>query len=342
MEALFLGDLAVGSERLKLNFANLPFAEKRVINFEGPLFNKDEINKPLKRAFYNSRASLYALESLGISHINVLNNHSLDLGKDVLKNSVKKLQDIGYNIINYQNLNITPLSSDLGIVSVGSRLIGTPREWPFLEDNAIVEKLSNSIKISGLNRIVLFVHAGFEFEKHPEPWLREKLKSIAEIPEVCLVLCMHSHVVKGFDRVKGTYIFYGLGNFFIENYHYFQKKLVYDELCNIGLAVGISEANIIVYETIKSDNSVRFKAVDFENTLENYGLISDYGSYYDLNRRSYRLMIMPPKNLRGFYGNFYVRLIEIRAALIKALIPIKDKLNWSSKLKTNFKFLLNN
>lgn len=327
MECLFLGDLAIGSDKKDLTLFDVPRADKMVVNFEGSLIDGQPKGKLLKRSFYNSKVSLDLLATLGITHVNVLNNHSLDLGYRVFENSVEALKDSGYKCIDYKSLEVTRLSNDLGVVSIGSRLIGTPRDWPHLEDEEIVSNLRRAIANSNLDRIVLYVHAGFEFERHPEPWIRQKLLLLAEITKVSLILCMHSHVIKGYDKVGETYIFYGLGNFYIENHHFFLSKLVYDKACDIGLAVGITQTGLEVYQSYKSDDSVRFQLFDFEQCLVNYGEVEDFKMFYDKNRRSYRLMIMPPPTLSGPLGALYVRLIIARASIIKALIPIKERLS---------------
>ena len=324
MKALFLGDVAVGSEDILIDIEDIPLADNVVVNFEGSLKENAYSAKKEKRSFYNSRAVFNLLESLRVTHVNVLNNHSLDLGLDTFKFSLKSLIKRNYKVLSYQNFLVNEVGANLGVISIGSVLIGTPERWSRLEDRDLFVKLQKSIEKSGFNRVVLYIHAGFEFENHPEPWLRNILVKIAQLPEVSLILCMHSHVVKGFDVVDGTFIFYGLGNFYIENHHYFQGKLVYEEFCDIGLAIRYSQSSLEVFKTIKSESSVKFERIDIESELVDYGRISDYKQFYSMHRRSYRLMLLPPSELKGFKGTLYVRFIQVRAFLIKSLIPVKD------------------
>ena len=110
MKALFLGDVAVGSEDILIDIEDIPLADNVVVNFEGSLKENAYSAKKEKRSFYNSRAVFNLLESLRVTHVNVLNNHSLDLGLDTFKFSLKSLIKRNYKVLSYQNFLVNEVS----------------------------------------------------------------------------------------------------------------------------------------------------------------------------------------------------------------------------------------
>lgn len=321
IELLLLGDLAIGSAEKRLDITGFPTANNTLINLEGSILRENR-RKPI-RGFYNSLTTLYLLRQLNISHVNLLNNHTLDLGSSALAETEDTLRQMHLTVLNYADIKITTISEHVGVISIGSKLIGCPTGWINLEDDSLKKQLEIAIVQSGLKNLILYIHCGFEFEKHPEPWIRNKIKEIASIEEVSLITCLHSHVVKGYEVVSNCHVFYGLGNFYIENDVYFDGSLRYNESCDTGLAVGYSKDKIRTFHTIKSEESVRFIEIDFTRFLCNYGVIQDYYKFYQANRRKYRLMLMPPQMLRGNIGILYLYYMRMRGSLIKFLIPIK-------------------
>jgi hypothetical protein len=321
-KVLFVGDLAIGSEDQQVFLNNLPLIDNIVVNLEGPFYlNRPDFQR-FNRSFYNSVSTLNFIKNSGISHVNILNNHISDLGSSTIKSTIAILHQNQVGVLNYDELNISEVGSEMGVISLGSRLISCPSNWPNIEDEGILAKVSSLISNSRFKRIVLYVHCGFEFEKHPEPWLRNRLIALAKIQGITHIICVHSHVSKGFEKVGECLIFYGLGNFYIENEHFFSGKLKYPKECNKGLAIMIDNHKTRLFMTIKEDWSVSFVPIQ-KSDLINYGLISDYVGFYNMNRRKYRFMLLPPHELIGASGRVYVWIIELRFILIKLLIPFK-------------------
>lgn len=321
-KVLFLGDLAIGSEDRQVFLHDLPLDVNILVNLEGPFsFDRSKPQK-LNRSFYNSESTLKFIKNYGISHVNILNNHISDLGTSSIISTISVLHQNRIGVLNHDELKISNVGSEIGVISLGSRLISCPKNWPNIEDEGILEKVSSLISNVCFKRIVVYVHCGFEFEKHPEPWLRNRLIALAKIQGITHIICVHSHVYKGFEKVGECLIFYGLGNFYIENEHFFSGKLKYPKDCNKGLAILIDNLNTNLYTTIKEEQSVSFVPMQASDLI-NYGLISDYVGFYNMNRRKYRFMLLPPYELIGLRGLIYVRFIELRFILIKLLIPFK-------------------
>jgi hypothetical protein len=318
---LFLGDLSIGSKMKSIDLLDFPYADRLVVNLEGAFYFKNDYRISHKRSFYNSESTLAFLKLNGFSHVNLLNNHILDLGSKFLDETIRILNKENISYLNYDRLSINTISDDFGVLSLGSRLINCPSSWPNIENDNIVLRIRDLVNDSICKSIIIYVHCGFEFEKHPEPWLRNRLHDLAGIEKITHIICMHSHVIKGYEIVGDCQIFYGLGNLYIEDGHFFDGKLTYSQECNKGLGILINANKTILYSTSKSDNTVSFTKME-KDDLINYELIEDYPKFYTDNRRSYRLMIMPPNILRGILGKLYVLFIEVRFAIIKALIPL--------------------
>lgn len=189
-------------------------------------------------------------------------NHSLDLGQEILLDTIKVLNDQGIKVIGAgKNIDEArkPAIIDLGsikigflgycsVVSPGSEATknrpgvvplrastryeqfdwqpGTPPNIRSKTDELDLENLKNDIRLikKKVDVLILSMHWGIHFQRST---IAEYQKEIAHIAIDCgadIIIGHHPHVIKGVEMYKGKVIFYSLGNFAFDFPNYRMKR----------------------------------------------------------------------------------------------------------------------
>lgn len=172
----FLGELMMGGEigeNLKYNymsaFKNIAEytskADYTVVNLATNVIDLKTL-KDTKSKYIVTRNIENAFSALGVDGINIANDHMLDFGKDVFKDTVKTLKE-DYDLIGLNNKTVYVEHDGIKIAIIGvcNEVIGTEGEYT---DAGIMmynmKKLKSMIKEAKkkVNTVVMLTHLGLE------------------------------------------------------------------------------------------------------------------------------------------------------------------------------------
>lgn len=212
-------------------------------NLEVPFTRKFKEFKPKSAVLGTSPENIDILKLLGITHVNLANNHVGDFGKEgyeLTKNVLKKanIEFFGIegiqNFISYENNKIC-LSGFCNMNTSPVYLHGVDHKKRGINiaDADIIENTLAKSHNKGYLNILAF-HTGLEHVHLPGKkdilfcrYLAEKFDYI--------LYGHHPHVVQGFEKHKNSSLFYSLGNFCFDD--------VYSKVDSINPLVSMSEAN---------------------------------------------------------------------------------------------------
>lgn len=175
-----------------------------LVNFEGTLSERGE--RAIKQFAFRGRPS-YAeiLSGASVEAANLANNHSLDYGEISLEDTKMYLDEAG---IAYCRGEEDVCVKEINGIKVG--LVGIN----YLNDQMRTELVDALKKAEnmGAEITILSIHWGIEKATSPTAEQIEVAhKAIDNGAD--LVIGTHPHVLEGFEKYKGRYICYSLGNF---------------------------------------------------------------------------------------------------------------------------------
>jgi hypothetical protein len=211
-----------GAVREYLSGADLTLA-----NFENPVI-EGAVYHPEDATFTGDLRLMPVLDQAGIDGVTLGNNHVLDAGAEGLLETLGHLDAAGIaragagaNLAEARE----PMIFDLGDTRIGvlSHLSIPGYEWawategapgtaPLVEDvlREDVERLRPKVDL-----VVVMPHWGIEYIEEPEPG-QVDLAHAAVDAGADLVVGGHAHVPKGIEVYGGSPIFYGVGNFLLD------------------------------------------------------------------------------------------------------------------------------
>ena len=226
------------------NFEN-PVLENAVYHPEDPTFNGDLRLLPI-------------LNQAGIDGVTLANNHILDAGAEGLEETLGHLEDAGISHVGAGAdlaSSREPMIFDLGGLTIGVLSYqGVPSyEWAWATEDLpgtaplLVEVMREDVERlrPEVDFIVVMPHWGTEYVAEPEPEQVELAHALMDAG-ADLVVGNHAHWPKGVEVYKGKPIFYGVGNFLL------------DQSWSEETSTGIF-AEIALYE----DEPVQFRPVPF-------------------------------------------------------------------------------
>lgn len=175
-----------------------------IVNFEGTLSERGE-RAAKQFAFRGLPDYVNILTSSSVEAANLANNHSMDYGEISLEDTKQYLQNAG---IAYCRGEEDVCVTEVNGIKIG--LVGIN----YLND-VMKTELEGAIakaKSIGAELVILSIHGGIEKATQPNS---EQINA-AHLAIDCgadLVIGTHPHVLQGFEKYKGKYICYSLGNF---------------------------------------------------------------------------------------------------------------------------------
>lgn len=265
----FLGDYAttryVDFSKLKELFGN----DKCVVNLEGTLTEIDEDIICSRPIVFNTKDALRSLLEINTKIVTIANNHIFDMGnriqynKDILNKNGISAVGAGKNIDeantpvciseNGQNYVIFSFCWSVtgGKTATKHKFGIAPTEKKNIESCVVKAKENNPDA-----KIIVIMHWGIELEKYPEPMHIELAHHVIDCG-ADLIIGHHPHCIQPIERYKGKYIFYSIGNFYIEENKYFDGRLDYPAYAHTSLAIRLSKEEIIVYYLTNENNQVK-------------------------------------------------------------------------------------
>jgi poly-gamma-glutamate capsule biosynthesis protein CapA/YwtB (metallophosphatase superfamily) len=198
--------------------------DKVFINYEGSFIGSEKIKKSISLSMTDNSLNLPNNTSLILC-----NNHITDFGPIGIKKTIDKIKSKKIDFFGL-NKNIQDTSyfknyqikkKNIFIASLG----WTNEECIPAKKNTPGIKPFNSKSIFELKEIIdkdkkkfsiLYIHAGYEWEKYPLPehvgLAREAVDSGFDLVYFC-----HSHTIQEYEFYKNKLIHYGLGNFYFSS-----------------------------------------------------------------------------------------------------------------------------
>lgn len=175
-----------------------------LVNFEGTLSERG--TREMKQfAFRGDPEYVNILTSSSVEAANLANNHSMDYGEISLEDTKKYLKDAGVVYCRgEEDVAITEINGiKVGLVGIN-----------YLNDVMKTELKSALAKAKekGAELIILSIHWGVEKATEPNDEQIEAAHTAIDCG-ADLVIGTHPHVLQGFEKYKGKYICYSLGNF---------------------------------------------------------------------------------------------------------------------------------
>lgn len=229
MKIGFFGDTSFHNKKAyDLKFfpgINLNNLDLSVFNFESSIFDSGKVKDPIKKKTCVFQDNLDFLELKKINKnilLNLSNNHINDYGNEGVNNTINTLKSnnilyfgAGYNNTNhniFEHKNIVFFSYSTKEVDRSSKILFNTKNLMGPKELSIELFKKQSKSIKNKHKVVL-LHWGDENISYPsrkqKDLARELIDSGAD-----LIIGSHSHRVQGFEKYKGKYIFYSLGNFF--------------------------------------------------------------------------------------------------------------------------------
>ena len=260
-----------------------------IANLEGPATKEDNINNSFAR-IVSEPAFTSFLSSKNIKYFNLANNHILDCG-------VKGLQDTVENICNNNGyfygagMNELEAKKELILEKNGLSIAvfsGSYKDaFAAKKDKAGVSNFSNSNEI--LNKakalkkehqfVIFNYHGDGEFVQYPLPQKRKFLQSLCG-SSIDFIICHHPHVIQGMEEIRGTKIFYSLGNFVFDSER--QARFSYTDI-GILLKLNIRNSGIKweVIPVIKNPDKTIVQLYDKHFDFEKYCHFNDYKKHWN-------------------------------------------------------------
>lgn len=241
----FVGDVLLASTVetvLKQKGYDYPYSQLKeylqkpditIANLEQPLTDKGTPDKNQIYTFRASAAVLPAFKEAGFDVVNLANNHMMDFGAVGLLDTLEHLDKAGIKRTG-AGKNIEEAYKPAIVEANGTKVafLGFSRKYPNASWKAgpgkpgttqaynhteAVEAIKKTKQQADL--VVAIAHWGEERKDKPEPYQRDLAKHFIDAG-ADLVIGGHPHVLQGFEKYKGKWIAYSLGNFiFTTNAH---------------------------------------------------------------------------------------------------------------------------
>jgi len=211
-----------GAVRRYLTGADLTLA-----NFENPAI-RDAVWHPEDTTFTGDLQLLPILEEAGIDGVTLANNHILDAGVPGVRETMAHLDDAGIAHAG-AGLDLAearkPMIFSLGETKIGVlSYLGVPSyDWAWATETSAgaapiqeevmtddVEKLRSEVDL-----VVVMPHWGKEYLATPESWQVDWAHAAVDAG-ADLVIGGHAHWPKGIEVYEGKPVFYGVGNFLLD------------------------------------------------------------------------------------------------------------------------------
>lgn len=224
-----------------------------VINLECPLTDS---NNEIEKIGPNLKAQPETINGIKLGKKNIVtlaNNHIMDYGVDGLSDTIricKKNNVLTIGAGNNLNEAIKPIyikkeNKTIAFLNFCEDEFSTT--YDDRPGTAPINSLLNyrAIKLAKRNSdiLIIIVHGGSEHFSLPNPFIRETFYFFAELG-ADIIIGHHTHCVSGFEKYKGSLLFYSLGNFLFDN----KKSLM--SKWNIGVLLKIFISESISYKFI--------------------------------------------------------------------------------------------
>lgn len=243
-------------------------------NLETVVSDKEGIIKEKAFNFKANTETFKLLLPLKFDILNIANNHTLDFGEELKKDTKKIVSQYGIKVIG-ENFTFY----DCEIIKIKDKkiaFIGIERDE--IKDFSLLLKKIEQLK-KETDYIILSIHWGIELCFSPSPKQKKMAHTLIE-NGVNVIIGHHPHVLQGIEKYKDGIIIYSLGNFQFK----LEKKDIeinqYTEIVEILLDNNkISTKEYPIF--IKENGNPTAKLTNLQ--LKNYNLIKEKCKFYIKN-----------------------------------------------------------
>ena len=219
-----------------------------VINLECPLTNE---NNPTRKPFVFQAKPCYAdsLRKMGVTHACMANNHTYDQGTNGVADTKHYLSKAGIEPIGVGKTSTERLRPKLIVngrdtLALFSISFLMPCNWDNKEgamgiNIATASQLASTIRLFKQKhqqaKIVVMPHWGIEYDTLASAMQHQQAETLVNAG-ADLVVGHHPHVMQNSESIRGSNVFYSLGNFvFDQNRKVTQKAAMLEVTLNRGL-----------------------------------------------------------------------------------------------------------
>ena len=276
------------------NISNTFMASPKLVNMEAAI-HQPNLNRLASGVCLLSNPSvLNFCEILNIRVASLSNNHitDFDINLDHLKDLLLKndIQSFGAGA-NIKEASTPYINHDEKLVALAfgwdvitckyateKRAGVNPYEYLWVEENA------NRYRKQYPNyKLIVVLHCNYEFEMYPQPADRQFAFHLIDIG-VNLIVCHHPHIIQGFEKYKGSSIYYSLGNFYFPNGMYNNSNITFPSKSNVGLGVDVAADNMVYVSKLINN---KFLDVGNATQPEHVKELMDLSQFAGLSHQEY-------------------------------------------------------
>ncbi|WP_253945011.1 CapA family protein [Paenibacillus sp. NEAU-GSW1] len=234
----FVGDILLADsvgELMKRSGFDFPYKESLLYlsepdltagNLEYPVTNAGVPADDKQFVFKGTPEALPHLRDAGFDVVNLANNHTLDQGVDGLFDTMAHLDEAGIGHMGAGKDDteaFTPLfkeANGIKVAYVGLSRVVPETSWKADKNKpGVAETYDTTRAVAAIKKakqqadlVVVMVHWGIERADTPEKYQRDFAREYIDAG-ADLIVGGHPHVLQGFEKYKGKWIAYSLGNF---------------------------------------------------------------------------------------------------------------------------------
>ncbi|MDC3155286.1 CapA family protein, partial [Pelagibacteraceae bacterium] len=312
--------------------------DKVFVNYEGSFSGLEQRKKSVTLAMSDHSLTLPNNASLILC-----NNHITDFGFGGVKKTLDNLKSKNVDFVGL-NKNLYDDSfyksyliknKNIFVATLGweneeciKAKIDTSGVKPF--NSKSITELSNIISNLKSDFKILYIHAGYEWEKYPLPDHVGLAREAIDIGFDLVYFC-HSHTIQEYEFYKDKLIHYGLGNFYFSSMRENFPKIADKGVC---LTLEFNDNNLsYLYRIIEYDRIKKESILNNELLLEKKSLIfADLTEYSE----NYKIIRARKKNPRPilYYKKNFSNYLKFRSW--KLIVDLLGILN----LRSSIKFIL--
>lgn len=204
----------------------LKAADILMVNNEFPFSDRGEPMADKQFTFRCSPSYVTALNEMGVDVVSLANNHTLDYGKEALRDTFSTLDQAG---ILYGGAGETvERAEEVQVIEVNGKKYGflavsrvipngdwkvensAPGLFSCYDETRLVELVRQAKETCDF--VAVYPHWGVEYAAYPEAYQTRIAERCIEAGADLIVGC-HTHCLQGVSYIDGKPVFYSLGNF---------------------------------------------------------------------------------------------------------------------------------
>lgn len=245
---LICGDVAVVDDDVQFVLPEILRKEKNnlLINLEGALVESNELTSVVSKPWVVNSKSFFDKLSAEFNIICGLSNNHLFDSPDLGGKTLTFLKDQGVPSTGARYgstcmttpVRISEKNLIVSIICAGWDVIGCPSEKGFGTNQLDKINLLKMVSAerNSVDRVIIFLHWGYEMEIYPHPADRRLAHYLVDAGADLIIGC-HSHCMMGVERYKGKTIAYGIGNFAFSRNWFMSGRINFPAICDEGLCV---------------------------------------------------------------------------------------------------------